>query len=201
MSLGYFVRHALSDNPKRLVGYDSPIGSVGKLQLIEVANFFQDKDMEKILHSPLIRAKETAVAIAGTQTQLLEADERLRERKWGKDDATWQEFWEILDQMTLMERYKYQPPGGESWQEFEQRTAEFWSEKMKNINGDVVIVSHEGTMRCILAYLLRDKLGGLQKSLEWSIQQLFAFGSVSTLDPSTMEFKKEVFAPKQTSLV
>lgn len=199
MSLVYFVRHVLSDNPKRLVGYDSPIGSVGKLQLAEVADYFQNKKMGKIYHSPLIRAKETAFAIAGKRAHLLEADERLRERKWGKDDATWQEFWEILDKMTLMERYRYKPPGGESWQEFEQRTAEFWNDKVKYNETTVAIVSHEGTMRCILAYLLREQLGGLEKSLAWSIQQTFAFGSVSTFDTTNMAFKKQIFAPKQIS--
>ena len=201
MSLVYFVRHVLSDNPKRLVGYDSPVADQGKLQLVELSNFFEDKNVQKIFHSPLIRARETAVKIAGKHTELLEPDDRLRERKWSKDDATWQEFWEILDRMTLMERYKYKPPRGESWQEFEQRTAGFWNDKMKGIAGNVAIVSHEGTMRCILAYLLRKQLGGLEKSLEWSIQQQFAFGSISTLDTSTMEFKKQIFTPKQISTV
>lgn len=195
MSLVYFVRHAETDNPNRLVGLDSPLSENGRSMLVELSEFFAVKSLAKIFHSPLIRARETAFAIAGDRTDILEEDERLRERKWGKDDATWQEFWEILDKMSLMERYEYKPTNGESWQEFEKRTAEFWNEKAKNIDNDIVVVSHEGTMRCILAYLQRQRLGGLKPSLEWSITQNFAFGSVSALNKETMEFEKEVFVP------
>lgn len=197
MSQIYFIRHVETDNPNRLVGLDSPISEKGKSQLVSLGEFFAVKSLAKVFHSPLIRASETAIAVAGSRVDLLESDERLRERKWGKDDATWQEFWEILDKMSLMERYEYKPPNGESWQEFEKRTAEFWDEKAKEIDNDIAIVSHEGTMRCILAYLQRQRLGGLKPSLEWSITQNFAFGSVSVLDKESMEFEKEVFVPDE----
>jgi len=198
MSNVYFIRHVETDNPKRLVGLDSPISETGRSQLIGLSEYFAVKSLAKIFHSPLIRARETAMAIAGSRVELLEPDERLRERKWGKDDATWQEFWEILDKMSLTERYEYEPPNGESWQEFEKRTAEFWDEKVKKIDNDIAIVSHEGTMRCILAYLQRQQLGGLKPSLEWSITQNFAFGSISVLDRETMEFEKEAFVPNDS---
>jgi hypothetical protein len=51
-------------------------------------------------------------------------------------------------------------------------------------------------MRCILANLLREQLGGLERSLEWSISQNFAFASVSSLDLNDQNFKKEIFVPR-----
>jgi broad specificity phosphatase PhoE len=196
MSNVYFIRHAKAENPNRHVGHDGGISVEGKRELAQLGNFFVDKTVQVIYHSPLKRTTDTALTIASSKPEILVADSRLRERMWGKEDATWEEIEQTLSRMSLMDRYEYKPEGGESWQEFEQRTADFWNDKIRSTSDEIAIVSHEGTMRCLLSFLLRPAIGGLVQSLNWSINQSFAQGSVSVFDRRTEELKKEVFVPK-----
>ncbi len=192
MSQIYFVRHAKIETGLG-INHNEDLSAAGVKQLPLLGKFFEDKNVETVFHSPLKRALQTAKTVAGPNASLVE-DVRLRERQWGPSAKTWDEVHSKLSEMDIVTRYAFQPEGGESWQEFEERTSAFWQQKI-NLSKNTAIVAHEGTLRVLLPYVLRHQLGGFENSLRWSVQQNFALGSVSLLDTVTMDFSKEIFVP------
>jgi uncharacterized phosphatase len=85
----YFVRHGQSEaNAARLIADDTPkLTELGRQQAVETAKKLADKNISKILCSPLVRAKETAEIIA-TELGMNESDIKvlldLRERRVGE---------------------------------------------------------------------------------------------------------------------
>lgn len=192
----YLVRHCKASNPHNLANYDTSLSPEGRDQLPALAAYFSDKNIKRVFYSPAKRVAETAEAIAAKGEQILLPEERLAERNWGAwGTLAWNELREKLQKLkSIEERYEFWPPGkSESWQEGEERLVEWWGEVAFAPSENSVIVTHEGTLRMLLPYLLREQLGGLRESLEWSLAQNFAQGSVSTYCATTQEFNKETY--------
>lgn len=81
------VRHGQTDwNYKEIIqGRENiPLNDIGKLQAIDSAKFLSNEKWDKIITSPLIRAKETAEAIAEfVKIDEIIEDERFIERDFG----------------------------------------------------------------------------------------------------------------------
>lgn len=89
MAKFYFVRHGQSEaNAARLIADDTPkLTELGREQARVTALLLKDKNITKILASPLIRAQQTAEIIAGelgVKLEDIETVQELRERGVGE---------------------------------------------------------------------------------------------------------------------
>jgi broad specificity phosphatase PhoE len=89
MTRVYLVRHADVENPRRvLYGHlpGFPLSERGRRQAEEVGRRLRDRDIRRILHSPLERAAETAALINAQLPEPVPAvpDEALLEAEFGR---------------------------------------------------------------------------------------------------------------------
>src|SRR5206468_6739516 len=85
----FLIRHADVENPQRLLYGHLPgfnLSAFGRTQSAAVGERLRTADVKRIVHSPLDRAKETAVIIARqlTPAPVLEADFDLREADFSR---------------------------------------------------------------------------------------------------------------------
>jgi broad specificity phosphatase PhoE len=145
---------------------DVPLSSLGERQSEALGLWFgslpEDGRPTVVLHSPYIRAAETArLIIAGMPgTDLtIQVDERLREKEFGLLDRLTthgisQKYPELYAQRQHVGKFYFRPPGGESWCDVILRlrsvldtiTREYARER-------VLIVGHQVIVNCF-RYLL-----------------------------------------------
>ena len=116
------------------------------------------RSIDRLFSSDLRRAQATAQSIADVCGCVLQTDSRLREKGFGA--------WEGLTYAEIMESdaegYKrwrkdpsvYTPAGGEGLDAATRRVAQVWQEIEQVAAETVVLVSHGGTLRILLRYLL-----------------------------------------------
>lgn len=145
--------------PTALGTTDLPLTERGKRQAHSLARIFHLEKPEAIYTSPLCRAKDTAEAIARPHHMLAETMLDLAERNFGvwenlpvdeirlrfpEDYAAWQQ--DMAD---------FVIPGGESAKEAFNRNIRLVDDLIKrHIDGRVILVTHLGCIRNILAHLL-----------------------------------------------
>lgn len=121
---------------------DTPLTALGRQQAAQAADHLVGQGIAAIWASPLVRARDTAQAVAdrlGLPVQLLDD---LAERRWGA--------WEGLDRSVLVRSAT--PPGGEGPQEFADRV---WRGLQAIAPPHpVLIVAHSGVARVLRARLL-----------------------------------------------
>jgi len=85
----YLIRHADVENPHKLLyghldGFQ--LSALGRLQSVAVGDRLRDEDITRIVHSPLVRAAETARLINErlAQPAVLESDPDLREAEFSR---------------------------------------------------------------------------------------------------------------------
>jgi len=159
MSLLYLIRHARStwNASGRMQGWaDPPLDDIGRQQVQALARRLRNEKFAAIYSSPLIRARETAEALA-TQVGLdVCVDERLKERHMGAwtgltgDEAQaqypsdWADGWRIMG-----------APGGESQIQLSERAqAVFADITAAHPQAIVAVVSHGGTLNTYLSHLI-----------------------------------------------
>ncbi|MES2743156.1 MAG: histidine phosphatase family protein [Pseudomonadota bacterium] len=146
---------------------DTPLSPLGVRQAQTLGNWFARLPAAQrptvVLHSPYLRAHDTAHAIMAClnadSLTAVQADERLREKEFG-----------ILDRLTplgIAERYPdlhaqrqhvgkfyFRPPGGESWCDVILRLRSVLDTVTREYRGErVLIVGHQVIVNC-LRYLL-----------------------------------------------
>ena len=98
--------------------------------------------------SPLIRARQTAVALFGKQKYIF--DERIKERNFGEWQGKKKEDFssELIAKMRLGE---YDPPDAETYSEFKTRIKEFVEDLRVKHNKDsnIAVISHNGVIRLL----------------------------------------------------
>jgi alpha-ribazole phosphatase len=156
------VRHGETDwnTERRYQGQlDVPLNGRGEWQAQLAGRALAGEAIERIVSSDLRRAFQTARAIAAACSLPVTADARLREISFGS--------WEGLNYDQILEqdgdayrRWKENPvenapTGGETLAVTEQRVLSLWQE-IKEIDLETVaLVSHGGTLRILLSYLLK----------------------------------------------
>lgn len=138
---------------------DSPLSALGIIQAQQTGKFLALEKIHAIYSSDLQRAWITAQSIAKHHQLTPRADARLREMSFG--------VWEGLTRDEILIKYpdlfhaRYQDsmntriPEGELPPEVAQRFREFLQECLPNHeNETIVIVSHGGSLRLIIASLL-----------------------------------------------
>ena len=148
----YLVRHGQTDyNRKNLFQgiTDNPLNNTGLEQAKELAEILKDKRFDVIFSSPLKRALMTAEIIreGNRYRPPIVIDDRLREidmGEWeGKHAPTIKEEHKELFREIWKDPFKFNPPGGERFEEMVQRLREFLEDLKKKDYDSVLIVAHQ----------------------------------------------------------
>ncbi len=161
----YVIRHGETDSNIRsacLGRKDVPLNDTGRKQASELAARLSPITFSRIYTSPLVRTVSTAAPLGG-----MTVDERLIERDYGSwDDMTFDEIKRAAPEEFIRWQENLMltaPPGGESSFAVWRRVSEFLQELLKSgVGGNIAIVTHLGTARHIIAYLL-----GLMLEQSW----------------------------------
>lgn len=144
----YFVRHGEVENPQkikygRLPGF--PLTKEGRQEILEVAQDLQDKGVEAIFASPLLRTKRSAEIISSVLNLPVVYDDRLLEHDHGKyTGVPIEEF----------KRMEYWRDGAETLEQCGNRVLDFLDEiKSQNKFQTIAVVSHGGPV--VMAILNR----------------------------------------------
>ncbi len=151
-----FVRHGETDfnREHRIAGHtDVPLNAEGRRQAEAAAAALAGMRIVRIVHSPLVRARDTARAIAARNGAPLSVDPDLAECRWGAmegqvtppGDFGWADAWSKGEG----------PEGAESFVEFAMRVRRAMAAAIvAPDDGPVAVVSHGGVWR-----VLRETLG------------------------------------------
>lgn len=137
----YLIRHAVKEKG---VG-DVPISTEGLAQAYMTANHFSKLPLDKILSSPLNRARQTARIIADVLKLSISEDIRLRERaNWGDiPGQTFQAFVQMWNRCT--KDRDYIPPVGDSARGAGERLSSCLLElSIQHPHESIVVVTHGG---------------------------------------------------------
>lgn len=159
----YLIRHGevVDAGPKRYNGHrDVDLSQNGSIQMEQMAQRLTAYPVVAIYCSDLIRTSKGAMILAKPKNLPVYTRPSLREKSFGAwEGLTYEEaaarFPEDWKQW-LVDPASSRPPGGETFQEVEQRILQELSLILKDHQGqEVVILSHGGTNRVILCHALR----------------------------------------------
>jgi len=151
-----FVRHG--ETPPNRAGLllgrsDAVLTDRGRAQTERLAKLFAGWDVERVLTSPLRRARDTAAPIAAACERGVEVDERLIEIDYG--DLEGSPFGDL--EPAVVARWRrdgsFAPPGGESLETVAARVASFCDEWLDD--RVVVAVSHVSPIKAAVTWTLR----------------------------------------------
>ena len=157
MTIIHLIRHGTHDLvSRRLCGRAEGvgIGEAGRRQAQAVSRTLPRPD--RVLTSPLQRARETAAVIAAAHDRPLEEEAALNEIDFG--DWTGQDFAQ-LDPLPEWRRWNAErdqarPPNGESMLEVQGRLARWLETLAKADAGTVAAVSHADVVKSVVALTL-----------------------------------------------
>lgn len=175
----YIIRHGETswNIRKRLQGQrDIMLNENGIRLARETAKGMKDVEIDLVISSPLLRAKETAGIIMDKRELPMITDRRLTEMSFGD--------WEgesMIDSAVISQEFKDKfvkdpmhcprPPKGESFQSVLNRTQEFYQSLVANKayeNANIFISTHGAAGRCLMANFFEDKediwRGGVPKN-------------------------------------
>jgi broad specificity phosphatase PhoE len=158
----YLVRHGrpqLPDNEMRFLGRtDLALSAEGRRQAAETKEAFKGLLFDRIVHSGLKRASETAAMLAEGRNIPFEEIGAFREIAFGT--------WEVRSMKDVAEKEpeafaargrdfaRFRPPGGENFLDVQQRVWPAFFELLDREKGDLLIVAHAGVFKTIIFTLL-----------------------------------------------
>ena len=171
MSVLTFMRHAEPDvKPGVFYGFtDCPLTDAGRSHAREAGKTLYGRRFERIIASPLSRAVETmelACGAAGIDCSGYIEDDRLREMNFGLlENYSFEQVERDYPETALAMRndWLHAKLGGECALEFFQRVGGF-CEYARELEGDSLIVCHNGVIRSALIILL-----GLDSKAFWKL--------------------------------
>jgi broad specificity phosphatase PhoE len=157
----WLVRHAETAwTGERYCGRsDPPLSPEGERHAEELARSLEhDIAGAAVWSSPARRARDTA-ALLGRPVR---PDERLREIDFGAlEGLTFERLaaaYPTLARSILSGETRFDPPGGERYADLEERAGAVWSD-LRIAGGDVVVVSHGGTLRALAHRVVGHEVG------------------------------------------
>ncbi|NCO12420.1 MAG: hypothetical protein COZ34_01730 [Candidatus Pacebacteria bacterium CG_4_10_14_3_um_filter_34_15] len=149
MKTFYLVRHAQYANPLNILAGRLPVelSEAGIKEAKKLAIFFEDKKIDKIYASPVLRCKQTSEIISSKKTPV-EYDLRIAETL-SAFQGYWKMDWDYF--FTHAEEL-----GGESPLDISNRVSNFWNEVKNTSHDNIIICSHGDPL-----YLLYAKLAGI----------------------------------------
>lgn len=158
----YLIRHGETELNSKGVFYgwtDCGLSEKGVMQAEDLADILQNVSFDVVISSSLVRSVITAAIVSGYTPDEIIKDDRLRELNFGD--------WEELHHSEIKEKHKEAwdnwssdwknatPPRGESFFEIFNRVKGSIEDILTKYKGkNVLIVSHQGTMRIIPMILL-----------------------------------------------
>jgi len=160
---------------------DIPLNKVGHYQASEAAQVLAALRPDRIISSDLIRAQETAAALAALTDIKVEINPNLRET----DGGLWEGKLASENRATHGELFANwyeggdEPAGvtGERRSDVAKRAVAVIEKEMTNFSGTIVFVTHGGTVRSVLGSILKlpiaqwGVIGGLSNAC-WSVLEL-----------------------------
>lgn len=153
----YLLRHGKVDAAPGLHGQADL--KVDEAEQRKIAQAWQQtgREVEGIISSPLSRCHDLAEILAEQQLLPLSVEPQLQELDFGDFDGIpfdmlsehWNKldaFWKAPAQHTI--------PNAESLDDFSHRVTCAWSQIINDINDNLLIVTHGGVIRMILAHVL-----------------------------------------------
>ncbi len=119
----------------------------------KVADELGDRSFDTIYSSPSSRCRLLAAFLAGGQNVI--HDDRLMELNFGRwEMKSWDSIAASPEGNTWFADYlQVRCPGGESYMDLIQRVEHFMEDHIIGAKGDILIVSHAGTIRALLILL------------------------------------------------
>lgn len=166
----WFIRHGYTEwnRSRRYQGHsDLELLSGEEAALAQLPAELADIPFSKAYCSDLLRCRETLTRIRPDLASVACYDARLRELNFGDwEGKTYEELKHLKAYRSWIDDpSSYMPPGGESWEQFESRIAEFYRELRKNmpdaylneaeasLQAPVLIVTHGGVISLLAGIL------------------------------------------------
>ncbi|EOD00389.1 alpha-ribazole phosphatase [Caldisalinibacter kiritimatiensis] len=137
---------------------DFPLTERGFKQIKRIKKYLKDKRIDKVYSSPLKRALITSKEITKGNKLKVNETEKLKEINFGIFDG------KMLDEIVKVHSTEwkewtnnyinYRIPSGESLQDLHNRVVNFINEIITKEKETVLLITHGGVMRVIIAYLL-----------------------------------------------
>lgn len=178
----YLVRHGETEQSAEEMfrgKKDIPLNKTGKKQAEKIGAYFADKDIIRIVSSPLIRARHTADEIGKTTELPVEGLEGLSDMNLG--------IWEGLTLREVQRRYpqdfeiwkrtphKLSLKAGESLADVRKRIAKILNRTFSKETGNVVLVTHRVVCKLAVLHFLH-----IPNSHFWDMR--FDAGSITLLE-------------------
>jgi broad specificity phosphatase PhoE len=172
-SAGNVARDTAEQNGYELIDVgtrdaDTPLSALGEEQAAALAQWFAAMDAQQrpdvLLTSPFVRSQQTCLTVAqaiGVNPADMLVDERLREKEFGILDRYTKrgistKFPELAAQRTLVGKFYFRPPGGESWCDVILRLRSVVEElRRDHVGHRVLVVAHQVIVNCF-RYLLEN---------------------------------------------
>lgn len=159
----FLVRHgrtAINVGNKLQGRIDHPLDEVGRQQAIEIASVL--KNIDRVISSPLIRAKQTADAFGLP----IEIDQRFIELDYGDFDGMLQKEVPATTWNEWRRNINFRPPNGETLVELDVRVREALSELSNEARSkNVVVVSHVSPIKAAIAWTIGTEIGSSWRML------------------------------------
>jgi len=159
----FLVRHgrtAINVGNKLQGRIDHPLDEVGQQQAAEIGLVL--KGIDRVISSPLIRAKQTANAFGLP----VEVDPRFIELDYGDFDGMLQKDVPALTWKEWRRDNHFRPPNGETLIELDLRVREALSELIDEArNKNLVIVSHVSPIKAAIAWTIGTDVGSCWRML------------------------------------
>ena len=158
----YLLRHGdcRLDTVHRYLGQTNlPLNDAGRKQCREWKNFFIKQSFERIITSDLLRAEQTVTEIFGNKRKKVMKCPSFREASLGDWDGLPIEEIKHKFPGEYKRRGKdlasYSPPNGENFRDLQDRVVPAFKRICTEISssGRILIVTHVGVIRVLLAYI------------------------------------------------
>ena len=183
----YIIRHGETswNKAKKLQGRKDIMLDADGIRLAELTGEgMKDIEFDLVISSPLIRARQTAeLVLAGREIPMI-TDKRIIEMSFGKWEGESVRHSEIVTE-EFADKFFHDPyhcpkaPGGESFRDVLERTADFYQSLIKNQaykDANILISTHGAASRCLLANFYEDKTdiwrGGVPKNCSVCIAEV-----------------------------
>jgi probable phosphoglycerate mutase len=164
----YLLRHVAvkADGERRFIGQsDPPLSDTGRRHAGQWSRGLEPIEFEAVFCSDLRRSQETAWIIAGDYPAAVRTMPKLREIHLGQ----WDGLSMAYVRRHFPEKWRkrgenisgYKPPGGESFEDLQNRVVPTFEEVGEQLKGHGLIVAHAGVNRVILCHVLGMPLSNL----------------------------------------
>ncbi|HPI98417.1 MAG TPA: histidine phosphatase family protein [Synergistales bacterium] len=168
----YLIRHGRPDLPDQELRFlgttDLPLSREGIRQAQKLRLILEGRNFERVFHSGMKRASQTAEIIFENRSIDLEVMPEFREIAFGEWENLPMREISLKDPAAFKARGEdfanFTPPGGENFTDLQKRTFPAFEKILSSSSGDVIIVGHAGVFKSIILRIL-----GLP------LQQLFSF--------------------------